>query len=189
MARILFAYSTVDGQTRRICERMRGALEAAGHAVTLASLGDAARPDPAAFDATVIGASIRYGKHRPEVFDFVRQHRAALDAKPSAFFSVNVVARKRGKDTAGTNPYVQTFRRKSGWEPALAGVFAGRIDYPKIGFRDRQIIRFIMWITKGPTDTSGCFEFTDWGSVDAFAGSVAGLASPLGPAAGRGLPE
>jgi menaquinone-dependent protoporphyrinogen oxidase len=48
-------------------------------------------------------------------------------------------------------------------------VFAGRIDYPKLGWADRTVIRFIMWMTKGPTDPKGTFEFTDWNKVEAFA--------------------
>ena len=125
MTRILIAYSTVDGQTRTICERLQRALEADGHAVTLASLSQASVPDVRAFGKVVIGASIRYGKHRPEVFDFVQLHRDALQERPSAFFTVNAVARKPGKDAPETNPYVRNFRKETAWKPALVGVFAG----------------------------------------------------------------
>jgi menaquinone-dependent protoporphyrinogen oxidase len=34
------------------------------------------------------------------------------------------------------------------------------------------MIRFIMWMTKGPTDTSATFEFTDWNKVDDFAAQL-----------------
>ena len=175
MARILLAYSTVDGQTRRICERVQGLLQDAGHAVTLASLGAAEPPDAGGFDKVVIGASIRYGKHRPEVFDFIRRQQGALEARPSAFFTVNAVARKPGKDTPEGSPYIRSFRRLTSWRPALVGVFAGRIDYRRYDFVDRQVIRFIMWITHGPTDPQACVEFTDWDNVDAFARRVAAL--------------
>jgi len=175
MARILIAYSTVDGHTRRICERMQRSLEDAGHAVTLAPLVAAGHPDVEGFEKVVIGASIRYGKHRPEVFEFIRQHRQALDARPSAFFTVNAVARKAGKDSPEGNPYVRNFRRQTPWRPPLVGVFAGRIDYRKYGFVDRQVIRFIMWLTHGPTDPNACVEFTDWESVDTFSRRVAAL--------------
>lgn len=179
MSSILIAYSTVDGQTLRICNRMKQALEAMGHAVTLLAIGPDTRAELTAFDRIVIGASIRYGHHRPAVYRFIDAHRRVLDAKPSAFFSVNVVARKAGKDTAETNPYVRTFRRKTSWTPAEVAVFAGRLDYPRYGFFDRQIIRFIMWLTNGPTDPRTCVEFTDWNAVDAFARRVA----PMGAVA------
>ncbi|MEJ8839177.1 menaquinone-dependent protoporphyrinogen IX dehydrogenase [Ramlibacter sp. AN1133] len=173
MSRILLAYSTVDGHTRTICERMQQSLNADGHAVTLASLSEARPPEAAAFDKVVIGASIRYGKHRPEVFDYIRRHQPALESRPSAFFTVNAVARKPGKDTPEGSPYIRSFRKLTPWRPALVGVFAGRIDYRKYQFFDRQIIRFIMWLTRGPTHPDACVEFTDWDSVEAFAQRVA----------------
>ena len=175
MARILIAYSTVDGHTRRICERMQRALEDGGDEVTLASLSASERPDASAFEKVVIGASIRYGKHRQEVFDFIQVNRQALDARPSAFFTVNAVARKAGKDSPEGNPYIRSFRRLTPWRPPLVGVFAGRIDYRSYGFVDRQVIRFIMWLTHGPTDPQACVEFTNWENVDAFSRRVAAL--------------
>jgi len=175
MSRILIAYSTVDGHTRRICERMQRLLEGGGHAVTLASLSGAQRPDARQFDKVVIGASIRYGKHRQEVFDFIGQQRLALDDRPSAFFTVNAVARKPGKDTPEGSPYVRSFRKLTSWRPRLVGVFAGKIDYRRYGFVDRQVIRFIMWLTHGPTDLQACVDFTNWDQVDAFAREVGGL--------------
>ena len=38
-----------------------------------------------------IGASIRYGKHKPEVAEFANLRQRELDARPSAFFTVNIV--------------------------------------------------------------------------------------------------
>jgi len=175
MSRILLAYSTVDGHTQNICDRLRQYLERQGHAVILASLGDAAPADVPSYDKVVIGASIRYGKHRQEVYDFIRINQRALEDRPGAFFSVNVVARKPGKDSPETNPYMQAFRRKSAWQPALLAVFAGKIDYPRYDFIDRQMIRFIMWLTHGPTGAHDCVEFTNWASVDAFGHRVAHL--------------
>ena len=175
MARILLAYSTVDGHTLKICDRLRVCLETHGHAVTLASLGDTPTPVVESFDKVVVGASIRYGKHRREVYDFIRINRRSLDDRPCAFFSVNVVARKPGKERPDANPYMRSFGRKTTWRPALLTVFAGKIDYKRYGFFDRQLIRFIMWLTHGPTHPDACIEFTDWASVDAFGLRVSGL--------------
>lgn len=178
MASILIAYSTVDGHTRKICERLLGSLEAAGHSVRLASLSEEERPDIRRFDKVVIGASIRYGKHRQEVYDYIRVNRQWLEDRPSGFFTVNVVARKAEKNAPASNPYVRKFRQQTPWRPALLGVFAGKIDYRRYGFLDRQIIRFIMWLTHGPTDPQACVEFTDWEGVDAFARQVSALGEP-----------
>lgn len=177
LARTLIAYSTVDGHTLRISTRLQQSLERLGHEVVLSDIGKRADLNPRAFDQVVIGASIRYGKYRREVYEFIETHRAALDRMPSAFFSVNVVARKPGKDTADSNPYVKSFRRKTKWSPGEVAVFAGMIDYPKYRFLDRQVIRFIMWLTNGPTDPTARVDFTDWQAVERFAGVLANLGS------------
>ena len=168
MADILLAYSTVDGHTLEICDRLRKVIEEQDHRVTITELKPGAKLDLDAFDRVVIGASIRYGKHRPEVARFIEDNRAKLESMPSAFFSVNAVARKPEKRTPETNPYVRKFLEKITWQPKEIGIFAGKIDYPSYTLFDKTMIRFIMWITKGPTDPTGTFEFTDWDAVEAF---------------------
>ncbi len=34
------------------------------------------------------------------------------------------------------------------------------------------MIRFIMWLTKGPTQPDACVDFTDWQAVEAFAARI-----------------
>lgn len=178
MARILIAYSTVDGHTLKICGRLKQSLERMGHAATLVEIGQETRIDPASCDQIVVGASIRYGKHRPAVYRFIEANRHALEQRPGAFFSVNVVARKRGKDTPESNPYIKAFRRRTTWAPREVAVFAGKLDYPRYGFLDREVIRFIMWLTSGPTDPTTSVEFTDWQAVEEFAQRLSRMARP-----------
>ena len=174
MANILIVYSTTDGHTGRICERLRSAAEAIGDKVVVSRI-DEADKNFDEFDKIVIGASIRYGKHSPEVFEFIRMNQAVLERKPSAFFTVNVVARKPEKNQPDTNPYLLKFLKQIDWQPMRLGVFAGKLDYPKYNFVDRQAIRFIMWMTKGPTDPTAVVEFTDWDSVDDFARTISSM--------------
>ena len=124
------------------------------------------------YEIIIIGASIRYGKHNPAVLNFVKENIKTLNEKKSAFFSVNVVARKNEKNLPETNPYMIKFLKLAKWNPNKKAVFAGKIDYPKYGFFDRQIIRLIMFITKGPTDTSKSYEFTDWSKVSDFVSQM-----------------
>lgn len=176
MADILLAYSSCYGYTRKICEAMKAELEGRGHRAEVVDLAEAGR-ELARRDVVVIGASIRHGKHRPAVHAFIERHRELLAGRPGAFFSVNLVARKPDKNRAGTNPYVRKFLARIPWQPELAGVFAGNVDYPRYDAFDRTIIRIIMWLTKGPTDPTARIEFTDWNEVKRFAGQVALLAS------------
>lgn len=169
MASVIMVYSTTDGHTLKICKRVQDLIEEQGHAVTITELKPGADIDLRPYDRVVIGASIRYGKHRPEVADFIERNVESLRSKPSAFFSVNAVARKPEKRDPETNPYVRKFLQRISWQPPLVGVFGGKIDYPKYDFVDKMMIRFIMWMTKGPTDPNSVTEFTDWDAVDAFA--------------------
>jgi len=173
MAKILILYSTTDGHTIEICKRIRRTLEGRGNEVELGDLKDNPPLESGSFDKIVIGASIRYGKHQPLVNEFIARHQSLLEAHPNAFFSVNVVARKPEKNTPETNPYLQKFLRKIDWQPQNLAVFAGKIDYPSLGFFDKQMIRFIMWMTKGPTDPEAIVEFTNWDKVEEFGNRVA----------------
>lgn len=175
MVNILIAYSTTDGHTKRICERLKRVIEEQAHKVTLACINDERQIELDSFDTVVIGASIRYGRHRPQVYEFIRKNQQALGNRPNAFFSVNIVARKSEKNEPETNPYVRKFLRQVAWNPEKLAVFAGKIDYPMYAFWDRQIIRFIMWMTKGPTDPHAVVEFTDWDKVDDFGRIVAAM--------------
>ncbi len=175
MSAILVLYSTVDGHTLKICSNIKDILEQTGHTVTLVRLEDAGTIDLARFDKIVIGASIRYGKHRPSVAEFIEANLLLLESKPNAFFSVNIVARKPEKNRPETNPYMRKFLRKTPWKPQVLEVFAGRLDYPRYRPLDRMMIRFIMRLTNGPTDPSTVVEFTDWLQVARFARAIAEL--------------
>jgi len=168
MFKFLIIYSTTDGHTKMICERIKNFLTD-GNLVELLSLEDAKKVDLSNFEKIIIGASIRYGKHSNELYRFINLNKNILDQKKGAFFSVNVVARKPEKNTAETNPYINKFLKISKWRPNKIKVFAGKVDYPNYNFFDKYIIKLIMFITNGPTDTSQSYEFTDWSKVDDFS--------------------
>ena len=168
MSGFLLIYSSTDGHTKKICERIKNFLND-GNLVELVSIENVKKIDLFRFEKIIIGASIRYGKHSTELYKFIKLNKDILDQKDCAFFSVNVVARKSEKNTAETNPYINKFLKISNWKPNKLRVFAGRVDYPNYNFFDKYIIKFIMFITNGPTDTSQSFEFTDWSKVDDFS--------------------
>tara|TARA_B110001450_G_C17549970_1_gene452249 strand:- start:154 stop:693 length:540 start_codon:yes stop_codon:yes gene_type:complete len=168
MSSSLIIYSSTDGQTKTICEKIKS-FSKNSESIKLISLGEANDLNLQTYEDIIIGASIRYGKHNKDLYKFITSNKEILEKKRSAFFSVNVVARKQEKNTPETNPYVQKFLKISNWKPDKLGVFAGKVDYPKYGFFDKHIIQLIMFITKGPTDTSKSFEFTDWSKVEDFS--------------------
>jgi len=161
-------YSTTDGHTKKICQRILSVAEKAGHIVSLSAVEDSFREDLNGFDKIVVGASIRYGKHNKKVCEFAEQYEKLLENKVSAFFSVNVVARKSDKNTAASNPYLKKFLSKVSWKPDELAVFAGKIDYQQYRLLDRMMIRLIMYLTKGPTHPQTVVEFTNWDQVEQF---------------------
>ena len=163
----LIIYSSTDGQTKKICESITdNSVNKSSYEVI--SLNDAFYKEIEKYDQIIIGASIRYGRHSPKVYEFIKNNKNILENKKTAFFSVNVVARKPEKSTPETNPYIRKFLKKSSWQPKKVEVFAGKIDYPRLGFINRNVIRLIMLITKGPTDIKNTYEFTDWQKVKKF---------------------
>lgn len=64
---------------------------------------------------------------------------------------------------------------RHGLKPAFATAVAGRLDYPRYRWLDRQAIRLIMKLTGGPTDPRSCTEFTSWEVVDEIATRITGL--------------
>ena len=175
MKKTLILFSTTNGQTKTICEKIHKCLQNRG-SIKLMPIDDQYKViNIQEFDMVVIGASIRYGKHSPQIQNFIELNKESLIKIKTAFFSVNVVARKPEKNTPLTNPYVIKFLTKLDWKPNITAVFAGKINYPSYNFIDKQMIRLIMYITKGPTDTSKVFEFTDWDKVEDFSKDLQNL--------------
>jgi menaquinone-dependent protoporphyrinogen oxidase len=170
-------YATRDGQSQRIAEHIFRHL---AESEKLAPPQDVAVTPPAPADlaaaaVVVLVAAVRYGRHLPEADRFLAAYRS-LDARPPlALASVNLTARKPAKTTASGNAYLRKTIARHRLAPALAVAFAGRLDYRRYGWLDRQIIRFIMLLTRGPTDPDTCVEYTSWQAVDEFADRIADL--------------
>lgn len=167
-------YSSVDGQTLKICNKLRDEFLKNNLNVELFSINDF-NGDVTNYDRLIIGSSIRYGVHSKEIIHFINTNKKQLDSIKTAFFSVNLVARKPEKCTPNTNPYVIKFFKTTDWTPTIVEVFAGKLDYKKYRFFDRIMIQFIMWMTKGPTNISTEIEYTNWDRVTAFGTQLRNL--------------
>ena len=108
MKKTAVIYSSTDGHTVRICEKI---IEIIKHKsmVSLCSIEEADSLDLESFDFILVGASIRYGNHKASLFRFIKRNLDVLNKKQTAFFNVNAVARKEDKNTPATNPYLIKF--------------------------------------------------------------------------------
>jgi menaquinone-dependent protoporphyrinogen oxidase len=170
-------YATHDGQARRVAERIADRLAERDIPVSpqdLATSFPAPERLAEARLATIVSA-VRYGRHLPEGRRFLSLYRSLRAPPPLAFISVCLAARKPGRDTAEGNPYLRKALTRNRLAPALAVAVAGRLDYPRYGWLDRQMIRLIMTLTRGPTDPATTIEYTPWDVVDGVALRIAEL--------------
>ncbi|MGR5178586.1 menaquinone-dependent protoporphyrinogen IX dehydrogenase [Vibrio parahaemolyticus] len=169
MEKVLYLYSSREGQTKKIIERIAQQL---GHnTAQMVNLHENPDVNLNHFDKVLIGASIRYGHLNKKLYQFIAANQTQLSSMKAAFFCVNLTARKedQGKDTPEGSAYIKTFLKKSPWQPTLIGVFAGALYYPRYTAFDRFMIKLIMTMTGGETDTSKEVEYTNWDKVTAFA--------------------
>ncbi|MEB4677395.1 menaquinone-dependent protoporphyrinogen IX dehydrogenase [Enterobacteriaceae bacterium G50] len=169
----LILFSTRDGQTREIAAYLASELKELGVDSELVNLNRTQDVEWELYDRVVVGASIRYGHFHSAVDRFVKKHAAQMQALPSAFFSVNLVARKPEKRSPQTNNYTRKFLLASPWQPDACAVFAGALRYPRYRWYDRFMIRLIMKMTGGETDTRKEVVYTDWQQVAHFAREIA----------------
>ena len=168
--RFLIAYATSYGQTAKIARRMADLLIASGEAVTLVNTRNHPRDVRAGeFDAVIIGGSIIGGRHHHDLLRFVREHRALLNAMPSAFFSVSGSAASRLEtERAKARQFVAEFLDNTGWHPAHTETIGGAMAYTKYNPFLRWVVKRAAKAAGGPTDTSRDHEVTDWSQVERF---------------------
>jgi len=183
-------YATRDGQSQRIAERIADRL--ADHGIltlpqNLASLSLTPQ-SLTAVQLVVVVAAVRYGLPLPEAENFLAGYHTLREPPQLVLLSVNLTARKPGKDTVEGNSYLRKSIARYRLAPVLALAIAGRLDYSRYGWLDRQLIRLIMTLTGGPTDSKACIEYTPWDVVDAVAVRIAELHGRIYPT-GQVLPE
>ncbi|CNI93811.1 protoporphyrinogen oxidase [Yersinia frederiksenii] len=166
--KVLILYSSRDGQTKTIASYIAKELSVVA-ICEIQDLADVGQIDLSQYQQVMIGASVRYGHFNPSLTKFVNKHVEQLNQMPSAFFAVNLTARKPEKRSPQTNAYVRKFLLSTPWQPTLCTVFAGALRYPRYRWIDRVMIQLIMRMTGGETDTSKEVEYTDWQQVSGFA--------------------
>jgi menaquinone-dependent protoporphyrinogen oxidase len=176
-------FSTREGQTRRIAERIASDLRAEGVDV---DVFDLARPRPiswAKYTAACLAASVHLGKHEASAVEFARQQRSDLERVSAAFISVSLseagVEDQRRSDgdrrrsAADVQRMIDGFVKETGWQPARVLPVAGALVYTQYNILLRFVMKRIARRAGGPTDTTRDHELTDWAAVDRFAQGLA----------------
>ena len=171
MSRILVLYGTTNGHTRKIAEFLRETFQTEGCRVDVVDSADATfavMPDE--YEGVVVAASIHIGDYQRPVERWVRQHAAALNARPSAFLSVCLaVVEQRPEARADAERIMRQFLERCGWRPAENRLVAGAVLFTKYKWITRFAMKRIVMQAGGETDTSRDYEYTDWDELRAFA--------------------
>jgi menaquinone-dependent protoporphyrinogen oxidase len=174
MSSALILYATTEGQTARIAERIAQTLRKRGHAAETRPASEVrGNLESAKYDGVIVGASIHYGRHPTYLRSLVRSQRAALEARPSAFFSVSLSGGGPRPKPKAARRYLEVFLRQTGWRPQQAATFAGALPFSKYGAFKRALMIMFVGLGGGDTDTSRDYEYTDWDAVERFAETFA----------------
>ena len=169
--KILVAYASRSGSTAGVAEVVGKTLAESGAQVEVCPVLDV--KDLASYGAVVVGSAIREGKWLPEAMQFVETHRAALDQKPFAIFTVCMtMAMKNQEYREGVAQWLQPVRALV--EPLSEGYFAGVLDTSKIS-NLRQKLMFRISVATGVWSEG---DHRDWDAIRAWATDLSARLQP-----------
>ena len=130
MLRLLVAYTTYDGHTAKIAERIAATLRSADCAVEMCDLARS-RPGRSLedYDGVIAGGPLHGGDHPPQLRTFASENRVTLNTKPSAFFSVSLSAAGNEEQQGDATRCLNEFLEETGWKPSRATIVAGALLY------------------------------------------------------------
>ncbi len=173
--KVLVLYATRAGSTAEVADVIGRKLSEGGWSVDVEDVKTAR--DLRGYQAVVIGSAIRMGSVLPEVQEFVRARRAELKTLAVAYFVVCMAMQEdTPKNRAEANGYLDPLRSEV--KPVEVGLFAGKVDYSKLGAGTRLMAK-MAGLPAG--------DYRNWTAIEAWAGA---LAAKLGAsAASRGMAD
>jgi len=176
MGRVLVLYGTSEGHTHDVAARIAEVLRAEGHSVDVVRAGAEQSGPLSDYDGVLVGGSIHMGSYQKAVTEFASRNRTVLESVPSGLFTVCLTAASSTPgDSEKLHEFVDGFVGATGWQPPIAGVFAGALQYTKYGFVKRKVMKRIARDGGMSEDTSRDWDYTDWQAVEAFASDYARL--------------
>ena len=178
--KVLVAFATTEGQTRKIASHIVEKLREGGKEVELYDCSRRLRGQELdGADAIIVAASVHQKTHQESMTAFAMAHREQLKSKPSAFISVSLsAAYDGGKDEAMS--YVERFAEETGWQPASVHLAGGALKFSEYDFFKEQIIRYVVMAGRDVPSGHNDWEFTDWNALDRFVDTFLGNAAKTG---------
>jgi menaquinone-dependent protoporphyrinogen oxidase len=167
---VLIVYGTTEGHTRALAHFAAKILREAGHRTTVTEAGgDAAGPDPGAYEGTILASSLHVGRFQSPIVRFAQDRQEVLNSKPTAFISVSLCAAGVNvQDWESLEQCVTRFKHETGWAPAHVHNAAGAIRYGSYDFFKRLVMQFVAAQRGQKTIPSSDYDFTDYDALKAF---------------------
>ncbi len=166
--KVLVAYGAWGGSTEAVAAALGEALSADEFSVDVQAAGDVG--DLGGYSALVLGTPLQAGHLHSGVYEFVKQHRAALDQIPVALFAV-CLARKADTPenrAAAEECLADLWATYPEVEPVEVGLFGGAARPLEAA---RQRLPFARRVRhKNMKPQSG--RYADWDDVVAWAARV-----------------
>lgn len=164
MSEILVAYATAAGSTAGVAEAVGRVLRDTGVTVDVCPAREVT--DVSSYGAVVLGTGVRVGRTYSEAASFLQEHQTALSEMPVAVF---VVCMTMKEDTEESCQAVEDYARNMlaatpGIEPVSTGLFAGAMDYAKLPWFLRFIIKRVIKTPEG--------DFRDWEAVETWSADL-----------------
>ncbi|EPX81437.1 flavodoxin domain-containing protein [Salipiger mucosus] len=186
--RILVAYATTEGQTRKIARFAADRLVAAGHTVELLNAEDAGGVEIARFDAAVLAGSVHAGSVQEALIDLANAGGRALAERPTLYLQVSLCA--AGKDDDEWEDLHRIADRtveEFGWTPSRIAHVAGAFRFSEYDFFKTIAMRWIASQHGERVRRGEDREYTDWDELGrvlddwlADAGAGTGAAAATG---------
>lgn len=161
--KILIAYASTEGQTRKICRFCADQLFTLGHSVEMLNAADGGALEMSRFDAVILAGSVHGGRLQGELAEFAQTHAGPLNRMPSLLLQVSLAI-------AGNSPEEHTlldriaadFCAAANWQPGAVHHIAGAFRFTQYDFFKSWAMRYIAAQKEQDIDPQGDTEFTDW---------------------------
>jgi menaquinone-dependent protoporphyrinogen oxidase len=164
--KILIAYASTEGQTRKICRYCSDYLVDKGHSVELVAAEDAKDTELARFDAVLLAGSVHSGRYQKSLLKLASKRSDALAHMKAAFMSVSLgAAGDDPADWAGLDECVNKFASHTGWAPQTVMHVAGAFRFSEYDFFKSWAMRWIASQKDEEVDPDQDKEYTDWAAL------------------------
>ena len=165
--KVLIAYATTEGQTRKIAEKIANQVRELGHVAELVDIDRKHHNiNVDDFDAVIVAASVHQHDHQDAIEVFVTACRAALNAKPTMFLSVSLSAAfDEGRGDA--RDCIARFIEQTGWTPGISLPVAGALRNDEYDYFQQQILEHVVLKNRKVDHPERDHEFTDWKALAA----------------------